>query len=126
MSFEEFPDFTLVNQYTGQIKNPFGEVWTIFSSLGAPRIWMPGCSLTSGEGSGIGARRTIAVDIENWSIRYNISRDDVPGVVSFGTFFLETIEPKVTEMTLLGESSSEGREEIAQLQGWLDLTYTGF
>jgi hypothetical protein len=130
-----------IHEYTGTIHAPIGEVWALLSAFGAPRLWMPKCSLTTVKGFGIGSTRTIAfsanpdimiretldsVDVKNYSIRYYIDRDDLPCIDSYGTFSLKQISRHETEMTWFGESSISDEEGRAQLKVWLDRTYKGF
>lgn len=93
-----------VTEYTGTVTAPIGDVWALLSSFGSPRLWMSGCILTTVEGFGIGSKRTIAfrtspdiriretldhVNVQNYSVRLHINRDDLPGIDSYATFFLK-------------------------------------
>lgn len=134
-------DVSKITEYTGTVNAPIGEVWALLSAFGSPKFWMPDCILTTVQGFGIGSKRIIAfganpdvmiqetlnsVDIQRYSVRLHITRDDLPGIESYATFFLKQTSRHKTEMTWLAESSIGDEKGRADLKFWCDQTYRGF
>lgn len=122
---------------TRDIKAPIAEVWGLIAGFGAERTWYPGCLKLSVTGFGIGSVRTFyyeypdgpqkgerytfseemtAVDAEKHSMSFQDRRPDYPDMVAFGTTALESLSPKETRFTWIGEGSPLPEEYLEILR----------
>lgn len=108
---------------------PIEQVWSLASSFGAPKAWMPSVKWVSVEGEGVGAVRTVmlaagvakerleVLDHKNHVLTYQmLDPTPLPAKGSYATWKLESLSEDKTKITWIAGAEKVDDDGVAMIR----------